>query len=101
MSDILTAKEVNSILFTQARHSPDYENFRRVELSHELLLARKPKLFAVTHQCFGGFTTTLVEAMSAKEALKKYNALAKTRKEYPYMWNEVELDSVRPAEVVK
>ncbi len=34
---ILNNSEVRQILFKPARTSPDYENFRRVELSHETL----------------------------------------------------------------
>ncbi len=63
------------------------------------------KLFGVTHQCFAtdhiSYTTTLVYAKSKKAALLRYNVLAKRRREYPYMWNEVGIDSVEKAKVLR
>lgn len=39
-------------------------------------------------------TSSLVEAKTKQGALRKYNALAKLRHEYPYCWNQVKLSSV-------
>lgn len=45
-------------------------------------------------------TTSLVTGVSPEEALQKYNALAKKRKDYPHMWNEVGPDSIKPATAI-
>lgn len=46
-------------------------------------------------------TISLVEADSKEEALDKYNKLATTRTEYPYCWNQVSLNQVYEADIIK
>jgi len=66
--------------------------------------AKIPCLWKVVHKALNTddiiFVSDLVLASSKEEALKKYNALARERKEHPYMWNEVELGAVLPTEVI-
>src|SRR5689334_603095 len=47
-------------------------------------------VWAVTHRCFATdhitYTSHLFLTETAEDALAKYNALAKQRKDYPYCW---------------
>jgi len=59
-------------------------------------------LWWVVHQALSTdtlvWTGSLVLAATAEEALAKYNALAKKRKDYPYCWTQA--DSATAAEIV-
>lgn len=62
-------------------------------------------LYNVVHQCFStdhlSYATELIEASTAQEALDFYNAMAKEKDKFPYMWNQVKLDNVSEAKVYK
>lgn len=64
-----------------------------------------PGVWKVVHKAFStdhlAWVDSLVLADSAEEALEKYNRLAKERTQYPYMWNQVNLDAVHPVEVIQ
>lgn len=62
-------------------------------------------LYNVVHKCLGTdnlvYATELIEASSAQEALNFYNAMAKEKDKYPYMWNQVKLDNVSESKIYK
>ena len=61
-------------------------------------------VFGVTHKAFQtdhkSFVTTFIKADSAKAALAKFNALVTTHYDYPYMWEEAELNNVEPLRAI-
>ncbi len=60
-------------------------------------------LYEITHTVFATdhitYGSHVFKGKSAQEALDKYNKLAATRRDYPYCWNQVGLESVEPLEV--
>lgn len=69
------------------------------------LFANGLKLFRVEHYAFQTDDLkpayTLVAATSRKEALGKFNKVAKKREAYPYCWNEADLEDVSLVDEVK
>lgn len=63
----------------------------------------KTEIYEVVHEHFitdnTGYTTTLVEATSARKARDYFNKLAAKRRKYPYMWSDAE--SVTKAKILK
>lgn len=70
----------------------------------EIESQKEIKLWKVVHQCFAtdhvSFTSSVIYAENKKTALEKYNQIAKERKEYPYMWDEVTLEDVEELEIL-
>ena len=62
-------------------------------------------IFTIYHYAFATDdvkqTFSLVEADTKEEALHKYNNLAQSRSEYPYMWNQAKIENVFVSEIIK
>lgn len=60
-------------------------------------------LWNVAHEAFVAddlkTVNSVVNAPSRQSALDKYNALAKMRSKFPYMWNEVAIGAVTKLEI--